>query len=74
MNRSMFSVDSIIIIAKEKVCLAYPAKIEAAPTTAYDDGLTSEVMYSETNSPNNLPYPHPIKIPETKSPAGMFVP
>jgi len=73
-KRSIFSVDSIIIMANEKVCLAYPAKIEAAPTTAYDDGLIELEIYCSTKSPNNLPYAHPIKIPDTKRPAGMFVP
>jgi hypothetical protein len=30
----MLSVDSIIIIARENVCLEYPERRDAAPTTA----------------------------------------
>lgn len=73
-NRLIYSVHSSKIIAKENECLAYPASIALAPTTAYEDGMIDAITYCCKKRPNTLPKQHPIKIPLTNNPAGTLVP
>ena len=62
------------ITDSEKVCLAYPARIEDAPIKAYEPIWISGLIYSWINTPKSLPNPHPIKIPDTKRPRGKVNP